>query len=159
MPSEIEKKEHAQVMNAQNIGLIPRSVTLATWMLLSVLAIGVLKLIAMFLESPAPDATTELALGFFMGQIFSLIVILPIYAFLAFLVFKIRHKRNWSRILYVTIFVLGLWCVIPLLLAELYPVSFVGIVDTLCVGLQGLAFVLLFSKEANAWFKSSQADK
>jgi hypothetical protein len=80
--------------------------------------------------------------------------------FMLFFVLKISSGRNWARIAFLIVFLLGMILMVGLSLssfglaqlrAEGLLMNIFATVQTL---VQGLALAFLFKPEANAWFKS-----
>ena len=72
--------------------------------------------------------------------------------FLVLLVF-IARRKNWARIAFLVIFMLGVPPSMGLLLDSLSGTPMSGVLGLLQVALQIVALVLLFRSEAAAWFR------
>ena len=87
---------------------------------------------------------------FFLAIIFALIFI----GILCFFVSKIAARRNWARIVFLILLIIGLPLSIPRYLAELKATPTHGYVSILLAVLQVIAIVLLFTRSSNQWFRN-----
>jgi hypothetical protein len=80
--------------------------------------------------------------------------------FMLFFVLKISSGRNWARIAFLIVFLLGMILMVGLSLSSsgLAQLRVQGLLmnifTTVQTLIQGLALAFLFKPEANAWFKS-----
>ena len=120
----------------------PQSVVIAVNLLWASLAVGLVKMLMDFsnLSSVAPAAFTNFVLIF----VFSLI---------GFLVFKISAGRNWARITFLVMFVIGMLPTLPLMFDEFSRAPVVGALSVAQVGLQVYALFLLFTQQGSTWFR------
>lgn len=107
---------------------------------------------AAFAIGPARAALEFARLSDMASPPFVFVVQLFTFAVMALLVLQIGRRRNWARIVWTVLFVLGLpFSVKPLIESlQMTPVS--GILGVVQVALQAVATVLLFTFEARAWF-------
>jgi|GEM_PF-1322058 FtsH-binding integral membrane protein len=85
---------------------------------------------------------------------FYYLIILFSYAFLFFFIYKIRKGRNWARITFFILFVLGLPFSI-FTLPNSFTISLInGVLTIIGIILQIIALVFLFQKPSSDWFKS-----
>lgn len=122
----------------------PQSVRLAMNFLWLSLAIGVLKLL---MELPYLRALAPAA--------FANLVLIIVFAFFLFLIFKIYAGRNWARITFLVLFVLGILPTLPTVLGEFARSPLIGTLSVVQVGLQIYALFLLFTKPGSAWFRKT----
>ena len=125
----------------------PPRVSTAVTLLYLTLGMGIIR---SFLEVPRllQVAPPGFGLGFF------LFVIIFTMAFLVFLTVMIGKGRNWARITYLVLTIVGL----PLSVLPLYqsltktPIS--GIIGTAQLVLQTIALIFLFQRASSEWFRS-----
>ena len=122
----------------------PSQVRNAVRLLLASLAVGILRT-AIGVPSGAGSIVT-----------FVVLVATITIAIVGFLVIKISGGRNWARIAYVVLFLLGLPYSIIVLAQEFAANALVGLVSVIQILLQSIAIVLLFRRASNAWFRSGR---
>jgi hypothetical protein len=129
-------------METQDAVKKPQSVTTAINLLWASLAVGLVKMLMDFsnLSAIAPAAFTNFVLIF-------------TFAFIGFLNFKISAGRNWARITFLFMFVIGMLPTLPLMLGEFSRAPVVGALSIAQVGLQVYAMFLLFSQPGSGWFR------
>jgi hypothetical protein len=88
---------------------------------------------------------------------FTVIVIVLTMAVIAFLILKISRGRNWARITFLVLFVIGVLPAVPLVHAEFSRSIILGMVSTLQIGFQVYALFLVFTKPGSSWFRQSAA--
>ena len=76
-----------------------------------------------------------------------------VFAITAFLVFKMSAGRNWARITFLVLFVIGVIPTIPILLADFSRSAVSGGIGVIQAGLQLYALVLVFTEPGKHWFK------
>ena len=121
----------------------PKKVQTAVTILYVTLGIGILRAV---IEA---SANAEMA-----GVGFLMFVTLVVFAFMAFLIAKIGGGKNWARITFLVLFLLGLLpSILPLLRSfDINPLSgFLGLAQ---IVLQILALVFLFQQESGDWFRA-----
>lgn len=101
---------------------------------------------------------TKLASGAVNDEHISVALVLTInivtILIMFFFIYKISQGRNWARIIYFILFMIGLLIMpftIPVLLEQDLLVFSVLIIQTI---IQIIAWILLFQKETTAWFKT-----
>jgi hypothetical protein len=131
-------------MDNQSASRKPRCVGIATNLLWASLFIGLVK-------SPMDEAfmSTTASLG---AKFVSLAIV---FGVVGFLVWKISARRNWARITFLVITVIGLVPWVPFLLNELSRSPVLGGLSVAIVGLQAWAIFLLFSPSGNRWFRKA----
>jgi hypothetical protein len=89
--------------------------------------------------------------------IFILFIWAVVFGVMWFLIHKIGSRRNWARITFLILFIVGLpFSVLPLLQSlSATPVS--GLIGILQVVGQIVALVMLFQGTSNAWFRKPKA--
>ena len=124
----------------------PDKVSTAVKLLYLSIAIGVVRSI---FEIPTLTQTTSLSLVISVS-VFTL-------AIMAFLIYMIGRGRNWARITFLVLFLIGLpFSVLPLLQSLLAnPIS--GVLGLSQAVLQIIALVFLFQKPSSDWFKLMKA--
>jgi hypothetical protein len=73
------------------------------------------------------------------------------------LIAKISAGKNWARLTFLILFLLGLPYFIPFAYQEFAANVFAGILSVAQLLLQIVAMVFLFLGPSNAWFKSQKA--
>lgn len=96
-------------------------------------------------EVPAQAAQSSLGFVVFV-MVFTLM-------FIGFFIWMIDKGKNWARITFLVLFILGVpLSIFPLLQSLAYaPIS--GLIGISQVFLQTIAVVFLFMKESSTWFK------
>lgn len=133
-------------MEAQDSVQKPQSVDTAVNLLWASLAVGLVKMLMDLssLSAIAPAAFTNFVMIF-------------VFAFIAFLIFKISAGRNWARITFLVLFGIGMLPTLPLILAEFSRAPVVGALSVAQVGLQVYALFLLFTQPGSAWYRKVAA--
>ncbi len=124
----------------------PDKVSTALTLLWISLAIGVLNSIINFSNS------VDLAQGY--GSGFVIFVTLFTLAFIAFFIYMIGEGKNWARITFLVLFILGIpFSVLPAIrLLITNPIS--GMFSVGISILQLIAIIFLFQKTSSDWFNS-----
>jgi hypothetical protein len=86
--------------------------------------------------------------------ILAILIVLAFFGVFLFLVSRIWAGRNWARIVFLILVLIGLPFAIPNYIAELRKNVLSGSVSMLIVVLQLLGTYLLFTKNSNTWFKA-----
>ena len=120
----------------------PKKVQNAVTILYVTLGIGIIRAV---MEA---SANAEIA-----GVGFLMFVTLMVFAVMVFLIAMIGRGRNWARITFLVLFLLGLLpSILPLIRSfTISPIS--GVLGLAQVVLQIVAMVFLFQQESSAWFK------
>jgi hypothetical protein len=81
------------------------------------------------------------------------------FVFIGFFIWMIDRGKNWARITFLVLFILGVpLSILPLLQSLTYaPIS--GLLGIAQVILQTIAVIFLFVKESSAWFKLQKLSK
>jgi hypothetical protein len=83
--------------------------------------------------------------------IVSMIITFPFTIILTVLV---SQGRKWARSLLRVMFLLGIFIVIPTLISQFQYHFLMGLFAVIMNFMQGIAIILLFRNESNAWFSS-----
>ena len=111
----------------------------------------VLALVAFPLKGPAMIKPSPIILGIF--------AIFLTLSFTGFLIFMILRGQNWARLLYITLFFLGLPFSFPAFLIILSKNPVAAVINLLQLSLQMMAVVLLLQKPARDWFRFIKLQK
>ncbi len=123
----------------------PGEVTLAVRLLWISIAIG---LLITGLRVAGLVSGASLVVALLLGVV--------IFGFYLFLVSRISAGRNWARIVFLVLFLIGLPFSIPTYLAELRKSVLFGSISILIAVIQLVATYLLFTKNSNRWFRQRQ---
>ena len=86
--------------------------------------------------------------------VLAILIVLAFFGVFLFLVSRIWAGRNWARIVFLILVLIGLPFAIPNYIAELRKNVLSGSVSMLIVILQLLGTYLLFTKNSNTWFRA-----
>jgi len=127
----------------------PHKVSTAITMLWIVIAVGVISSTFNFSSSLEIANASGLGLGWLIFTLYFT------FLFLAFFIWKIGQGRNWARITYLVLFILGVpFIIYSYLTSEVSTLSIIlGIAGMI---LQIVALVFLFQKSSSNWFKSKK---
>jgi len=122
----------------------PKSVGTAVTLLWASLGVGLVKMLLdlTHMSAMAPAAFTIFVLAF-------------TFAILIFLIFMISAGRNWARITFLIMSVIGTVLTLPVVLDEFGRAPLVGVLSVLQILLQVYALFLLFTRSGNAWFRKA----
>jgi uncharacterized membrane protein len=130
----------------------PKKVRVALTMFYVVLALGIINgIFNVMPQISTLSATTSIGVT---GVIIEVIVVaLLTLAIIAFLIVMIGHRKNWARITFLILFLIGVLPSIPIYINSftLNPLS--GSVELIQAALEIIALVLLFQKESSSWFR------
>ena len=129
-------------METQSAAQKPQPVVTAVNLLWVSLAVGLVKMLMDFsnLSGMAAAAFTNFILIF-------------TFALIAFLIFKISAGRNWARITFLVMFIIGVLPTLPIVLGEFSRSAVVGALSAAQIGLQVYALFLLFTQPGSSWFR------
>ena len=129
-------------METQSAAQKPQPVVTAVNLLWVSLAVGLVKMLMGFsnLSGMAAAAFTNFILIF-------------TFALIAFLIFKISAGRNWARITFLVMFIIGVLPTLPIVLGEFSRSAVVGALSAAQIGLQVYALFLLFTQPGSSWFR------
>jgi hypothetical protein len=80
-------------------------------------------------------------------------VLLFIFGFIAFLILKISAGKNWARIVFLILFLIGSVTSLPGMLYQFLHLPVIGLSSLAQVGLQGYGLYILFRSSGNNWFR------
>lgn len=83
-------------------------------------------------------------------------IVVVIFAIMLFFIFMIGKGRNWARITFLVLFIIGTLMMIVGLVSGA-PLGAAALMDVVQVLIQLVALVMLFSGESNAWFQGMKA--
>jgi hypothetical protein len=120
----------------------PSQITTAVNLLWASLAIGFVKSImdVQHLGSQASPAFTNF-------------ILISVFAVMALLIVFISKGKNWARITFLVLFILGSPLSIPLGLGEFTRSPVLGAFSLVQIVLQVVALYIVFTKPGAAWFK------
>lgn len=129
-------------METQSAIQKPQTVGTAINLLWASLALGLVKALMDYthLSATAPAASIFLVFAF-------------TFSLLGFLIFKISTGKNWARITFIIMFVIGMLPTVSFVLGEFSRSPIVGALSVAQIGLQGYALFLLFSRPGSGWFR------
>ena len=124
----------------------PYNVSIAVTLLWIVIAVGVISSSFNFSSSLEIANASGLGLGWLIFTLYFT------YLLLAFFIWKIRQGRNWARITYLVLFILGVSMTIySYLTSEVSTFSI--ILEIVGMIVQIVVLVFLFQKPSSDWFK------
>ncbi|MBU4565583.1 MAG: hypothetical protein KKE29_12745 [Proteobacteria bacterium] len=85
-------------------------------------------------------------------------IVVVIFAIMLFFIFMIGKGRNWARITFLVLYIIGTVMMVVGLVSGA-PFGAAALMDIVQVIIQLVALVMLFSAESNAWFQSVKAAK
>ncbi len=85
--------------------------------------------------------------------VLSIVFLIIFFGICFFFVSKIAAGRNWARIVFLVLLIIGLPLATPTYIAELRTNLPYGLVSIVVAIIQVLALVLLFAKTSNPWFR------
>ncbi|MCF8042854.1 MAG: hypothetical protein K9K36_01655 [Desulfarculaceae bacterium] len=85
-------------------------------------------------------------------------IVVVILAVMLFFIFMIGKGRNWARITFLVLFIIGTVMMVVGLVSGA-PFGAAALMDIVQVITQLVALVMLFSAESNAWFQGVKAAK
>ena len=126
----------------------PDKVSTALTLLWITIAVGVVRSFMEFSNTLESVSAQGFGLGFVIFTTFFTLAIL------AFFIFMIGKGKNWARITFLVLFIIGIpFAVLPLF-QSLLTNPFSGILGIGQTILQIVAIVFLFQKPASDWFKA-----
>ena len=133
-------------METINVTQKPSSILIAVNLFWASWAAGLANVLLDFsnLNVLAPAATIYFTL------IFTFII-------LALLTWKISAGKNWARIVFLVMFLIGLIPSLPIMLSEFYRFPLVGALSLATTCLQGYALFLTFTNPGNIWFSKGRS--
>ena len=130
---------------------IPERVRYALILLYSSLAIGIVSF-ALELPDMVSQGYVNSPISKEACTVIALVTGLVMFAILFFIILMINKGRNWARITYLVLFVIGIpFVVAPLVQIEERPIRAVVYLGQLA--LEGVALVWLFQRSSSQWFR------
>lgn len=84
---------------------------------------------------------------------FTNFILVFVIAVMALLIVSISKGKNWARIIFLVLFVLGSLPAVPLVLGEFTRSPLLGAFSIVQIAIQIFALYLLFTKPGSRWFK------
>ena len=84
---------------------------------------------------------------------FNAFVIISTFAITAFFIWKIGQGKNWARIVFLVLFLLGVVPFLFIVRSEFARSPASGLLSTVQCGLQVVAFFLIFTSPGKEWFQ------
>lgn len=126
----------------------PNKVSIAITLLWITIAIGVIRSIMEF------SNLLEVAIARGFGPKFVIFTTFFALAIVAFLIFMIGMGKNWARITFLVLFIVGIPFTVLPLSKSLLTNLFSGVLGIGQIILQIIALIFLFQKPSSDWFKS-----
>lgn len=124
----------------------PAAVSNAVKLLYATLGIGVLRAALEFRTIAQPASVT-----------FIFLIWVIVFGLMWFLIYKIGSRRNWARITFLVLFVVGIPFSILPLLRSLSATPLSGLVGIAQMIGQIIALAMLFQRSSTAWFRNTKA--
>ncbi|MFZ5812167.1 MAG: hypothetical protein ACOY4F_09010 [Thermodesulfobacteriota bacterium] len=134
-------------METQSAPQKPQPIVTAVNLLWASLAVGLVKMLMDFsnFSAVAPAVLTSFVLIFTLSLI-------------GFLIIKISAGRNWARITFLVLFIIGVLPTLPIVLGEFSRSAVVGALSVAQICLQVYALILLFTLPGSSWFRKVVPD-
>lgn len=129
-------------METQAVAQKPQSVGIAVNLLWASLGVGLLKTVIDYSHVTAQASVA-----------FTTVVVVFTFALIGFLVFKISAGKNWARITFLVLFIIGVLPSLLVVVGEFSRSLILGVLSVAQIGLQGYALFLLFSLPGSTWFR------
>jgi hypothetical protein len=120
----------------------PKAVGIAVLILWLALVVGLVTSVASLSHTALPVSST---------LVYSILAIT--FAVSALFVYKISLGRNWARITYLILMLLGMFKTVPSLISAIGHAPFAGALSAVVVVGQLVAMGLLFTGSSNGWFE------
>jgi len=122
----------------------PPAVLTAVKLLWTSLVVGVVKVLLDFQSLFAAGSVA-----------FTTFVLISVFAVMGLLILKISLGRNWARITFLVLSVIGMLPMVPILADEFARLPLVGALSVVQMGLQGYALFLVFVQPGAGWFRAA----
>jgi len=126
----------------------PQSVVTAIRLIWVSLALSLIKMPPIITEAKNLGGITAVGIVIF--------ILSCVLGMVAFLVLKMSDGRNWARIIFVVLMVLGISPTLRMIVNEFSKSAFQGTVSVVQFGLQIYATVLLITKPSRDWFQPAK---
>lgn len=133
----------------------PVEIRRAIQMIIASIALGIVRFALTYEQTKAKIEAANIP-----GMAPWLFIILTLtfsFGFNLVLLFFLSRGRNWARILFTILFVIGVPMSVPYLMEAFNVAPVSGVVGVLQLGLQLYGVFLLFQPASNAWFKKNKA--
>jgi len=120
----------------------PKAVEIAVLVLWLTLALGLVMSVVRISHTSLPVSST---------LVYSILIIS--FAFSALCIYKISRGRNWARIIYLILLLLGMFKTVPSLILAIEHAPFSGSLSATVVAAQLVAMAFLFTGSSNGWFE------
>lgn len=87
---------------------------------------------------------------------FTNFILVSVIAVMALLIVFISKGKNWARVTFMVLFVLGSLPSVPLILGEFTRSPVLGAFSVVQIVLQVVAFYIIFTKPGSLWFKKQE---
>ena len=131
----------------------PASISAVVTLLYVVLALGVIRSAIVFGRLSAQAGAEFGRLSPVAGASFVLFVQGTSFAFVWFLIFMIGRRRNWARVVFLVMFVVGIPFTVKPLIDSFSASPISGVLGVAQLALQITALYLLFRPAGRAWFR------
>jgi hypothetical protein len=128
----------------------PKTIKIALQLLWGSLAIGLINTIINWNESIA-QMTQPMTMD---KELFSVIVASSTFFILSWLFYMISTGRNWARITFLCLYLIGLPFSVPQLISLIEQAPLKVILAILISIFQLISLIILFSNTGNVWFKA-----
>jgi hypothetical protein len=95
-------------------------------------------------------------LGSQASPAFTNFILISVFAVMALLIVFISKGKNWARITFLVLFILGSLPSIPLVLGEFTRSPVLGAFSLVQIVLQVIALYIVFTKPGAVWFKKQE---
>lgn len=134
----------------------PAGVRLAIMLILFTLMLGVGRSFMEWSQVRAQIASTP-HVSTQMMETVMLIVLVVVLGLMLWLTYMIARGRNWARITFLVLFLVGLPWSVPALLRSFSAYPFSATLGLAQILLQAVALILLFGADARRWFAAPAA--
>jgi hypothetical protein len=129
----------------------PSAVRWTVWINVATLVVN--PLIGAFDATPMPGVPPGSTPAYLAGLVMGLVIIGPMYALLALLLYKIYRRRNWARIAFALLTVFASFAYAPSVLHKLTVNPIIGTLNALSSMATLATVVMVFTPAANRWFR------
>jgi hypothetical protein len=133
------------------VATAPSVVRWTVWTNIATLIVN--PLIGAFDASPMPGVPAGLRSAYLAGLLVGLVIIGPMYALLALLLYKIYRQRNWARIAFALLTVFASCAYAPSVLHKLTTNPIIGTLNALSSMATLATVAMVFTPAANRWFR------
>ena len=131
-----------------NLNEVPKKVKLAEYLVYVTLVIGLIKS-ALYEMLTSQKILTEPK---------ALIIWIITIIIIAFFGFEIGKGKNWARITFLVLFIIGALMNYPILIAEFKMSLIIGIISIIQILIQLYILIILFTGESKEWFSKIKSE-